>query len=604
MSFVYEVKSSSLDIHEAQPFWFAAFVRFGVRDTFTRTKWDSTPENSSTTNDSTQEIPELLIVSDDIISWSVESSKSSHTSHCGLSLTNGDRNYVAELAPGDWMGFWVFNNKNDYLRVYNLVKNKQRCNGWNDGLKFLGRCNSVRRKRSRSPNGQLTVSYSVSANGFSEFDSQIYYNSIIKAKYGDSALRWMMDFGGAANNLILGTSLQKGIISSQDVIPKLIRICLGIGPFSDNNSLPSNQIEISEDYKNSIPASLQGSPNKGYSIPITIGKWMLGPQSFDYIKDAGLSYADLLRSYIGIQRYSGISIFPNSPTPLEPWRGFIPDIKSIDRNAYLMRDDLTGEYRVLTLHFDNKSVWSLLQTYVNEPVDEMYTCLRVDPNGYIMPSLVARQTPLSTPWMQNNSPWTVTPFLELPRWKISSDLVLDEETGRSDALRFNYIHFIGQDVTGTNTEANGILNYVRNPPIIDPADIDRSGLRSYIKQLNANVNEGQYNNNTSPGAKWQQIMSDILMGSHLKYTGTLVCKGIQEPITEGDNLEYNGTVYHIERINHTGGINLLGTKDWTTTLSLTNGILAESEVSGDEILYPDLNTLDNEDATIIEREVD
>jgi hypothetical protein len=603
MGFKYEIKPRGGDIHDAQPHWFAAFVRFQHRDTFTREKMGSSPENSSRDIASPiEEMSELLVATDDVINWSVDRGKTGHTKHLGLTLANGDRNYVAELAPGDWVGFWTFTNKADYLRVLRLVRNREQANGWNDGLRFIGRIDAPQRQRERNGKQELVTSYSVSAHSFSEFDSQIYYNAIIKAKYGESALRWMMDFGGSANNLILGTSLAKGLISSQDVIPKLLKICLGVGPFSENNSMPSSQVEISEDYRGETPGSLQGTPNRGYLVPPTIGRWLLGADAAETVKDAGLSYADLLRSYVGIQRYSGSSLFGGQPTAGEPWRGFIPDIKSTDRNSYLMKDDLTGEYRVLTLHFDNKSVWSLLQTYVNEPVDEIYTCMRVDPSGHVMPSVVVRQIPFSTQWMAVNSKWTVTPFTELPRWKIDSDLVMQERTGRSDAMRFNYIQFIGQDMTGTNTEANGILNYVRSPPVIDPADINRNGLRSYIKQVNANVNEGQYNNDTSPGAKWHQIMSDVLMGSHLKYSGTLVIKGVQEPIAEGDNLEHDQVIYHIERVQDAGGINFMGHREWTTTLSLSNGISTFSEISDSEVVYPDLNTEGEDDASIIERE--
>jgi hypothetical protein len=601
MGFTYEIKPSGGDIHESNPYWFAGFVRFRNRDTFTRDRMTNSPEDSS--RDGAGAIDEMptLIAIDDVTAWSVESGKTSHTSHCSMTLTNGRRNYVAELAPGDWACFWAFDNRSDFERVLRAVRSKSRANGWNDGLKFVGRVNSVQRQRNRSMDGKMTVSYSVSCTGFGEFDSFIYYNPIIKAKYGDNALRWMMDFGGAANNLILGTSLSRGLITSQDVIPKLIKICLGIGPFSDNNSMPTNQVEISDDYKGTTPGTLQGSPNRGYLVPATIGRWLLGAESLDTIKDVGLTYVDLLRAYVGIQRFSGTGIFPAKPTTEEPWRGFLPDIKKTDQNTYLMRDDLSGEYRILTLHFDNKSVWSLLQSYVNEPVDEMYTCMRVDHTGHVMPSVVARQIPFSTNWMAANSKWTVTPFPELPRWKISTDMLVDEKAGRSDAMRFNYLHFIGQDMTGSNTEKNGILNYVRNPPVVDSTDINRSGLRSYIKQLNANVNEGQYNNDTSPGAKWQQIMADILMGGHLKYSGTITSKGIQAPIAEGDNLEFENTLYHIERVQHGGGITLLGHREWTTTMSLSNGISTDVENSDAEIVYPDLDTKPDQMATILER---
>ncbi|WNM70153.1 hypothetical protein [Myxococcus phage Mx1] len=596
MAFTYDITPRGVDVHDTSPYWFAAFIRFKHRDTFTRTKMSVSPEVSS--RDGAEAFPveedyELLIADTDISAWTVQSGKTSHTSQCQLSMTSVYNNYVAELAPGDWMGFWAFNNRGDYERVKKLVIAKQRCNAFNDGLKFLGRVESVRRTRVRQPMGGLSVSYSVTGTGFGEFDSYIYYNPIIKARY-TTALQWMMDFGGSANDLILGTSLKKGIITSQDVLPKLISICLGVGPFSGNNSIPTGQLDISDDYRGSVPGSLQGTPNRGYLIPATVGAWMLGSDTSS-VKDAGLSYADLLRGYVGIQRY-----WSSIGTPDQPWQGFIPDYATIERNTYLMRQDLTGEFRILTMHFDQRSVWSLLQTYVNEPVDEMFTAMRVDHTGHVMPSLIVRQTPFTTDWYADRTKWDVTPFTELPRWRIDSDLVVQEETGRSNALRFNYLHLVGQDLTGTNTENNGILNYVRNPPIVDAADINRSGLRMYMKQLSANVNEGQYNNDTSPGAKWQEFLADIFMGGHLKYTGTLTCKGIQEPICEGDNVEVEDVIYHIERVVHSGQISMFGQKDFTTILYVTNGIRADVLDPDVEVEYPDLDVRDDEDASIVE----
>jgi hypothetical protein len=458
----------------------------------------------------------------------------------------------------------------------------------------------------------VTLQYSLTGTGFSEFDSTIYYNAYFKAKYGNDALLWMIDFGGASNNIILGSTRDKGLISSQEVMPKLLRICLGVQQSFGSGATAKTGFDgekfiISESFEQKQNAALHGSPNKGYLVPETIGRW-LGADST--IKD-NLSYVDILRTYMGIQSYSGATTAERSQA--SGFRGFVPDFRAIEQNTYLMKEDLTGEYRVLAMHFDGRSVWSILQTYINDPIDEMYTCMRVDKDGRIMPSLVCRQNPMSTKWYADNGKWPVTPFTDLPRWKIHTDLVIQEDVGRSNALRFNYLHLSGQDMTGTNTDENNAINFVRNPPIVDPADINRSGLRMFEKQLSANVNEGQYNNNTSPGAKWQEIMADILMGGHLKYTGTMTCKGIQEPICEGDNLEHDGVIYHIERVTHSGSISPFGMKDFSTTFQLTNGLALENQdsrppafiaLSDDtsEVFYPDLDLHDKDDAQTIERE--
>lgn len=555
MSYIYSVNPRGGDIHDVAPYWFAAFVRFKNRDTFTRSKMASQSASCSTVSneDGVQEATEVLIADNDCIGWSIRSSKSSHVANCNLTLVAGDTNYVAKLAPGDWMGFWAFDNKQDYLRVKQAVMDKKQANGFLDGFKFLGRVDSVRRTKVRSPLGGLNIQYTVNGLGFSEFDSVIYYNNYFVQKYQNDVLLWMADFGSGSDNLLLGVSSGKGSVQTQDFFPKILRICLGLKSTTNGTDLLNSQV------------------NKGYLVPSTIGSWLnAGKDENGEIKGL-LSYVDLLRTYIGVQSYSG-GTGDRDNTQLAV--NFVPDYASVDQNVYLMKADLTGEFLIKSIDYNNKSIWSILGTYLNEPVDEMYTCMRVDPNGTIMPTLVCRQNPMTTKWFadNNNKDIKVTAFTDLPRWKISKDLITQEDVGRSNSTRFNFVFLLGIDAPGTNTEDNGIVGFVRHPPVVDQADINRSGLRPMYRQINGNVNESKYSKADSPGSNWQEIMADILMGSHLKYSGSITCKGIQEPICEGDNLELDEVLYHIESVTHSGQISPFGSKDFTTTLQLTNGI--------------------------------
>jgi hypothetical protein len=59
------------------------------------------------------------------------------------------------------------------------------------------------------------------------------------------------------------------------------------------------------------------------------------------------------------------------------------------------------------------------------------------------------------------------------------------------------------------------------------------------------------------------------------------CLGIESPICEGDNLEFEGIVYHIESVNHSCAIDPgSGMRHWATTLTLTNGLRAEDSHTG------------------------
>jgi hypothetical protein len=79
-------------------------------------------------------------------------------------------------------------------------------------------------------------------------------------------------------------------------------------------------------------------------------------------------------------------------------------------------------------------------------------------------------------------------------------------------------------------------------------------------------------------APWMTLVADRLIGSQYTLNGTIYSFGIQSPICEGDNLEFDGVVFHIESVNHNFSINPNGVKSWTTVLTLTNGMRADANV--------------------------
>ncbi|CAM6004851.1 unnamed protein product [Sphagnum balticum] len=55
--------------------------------------------------------------------------------------------------------------------------------------------------------------------------------------------------------------------------------------------------------------------------------------------------------------------------------------------------------------------------------------------------------------------------------------------------------------------------------------------------------------------------------------GSIECIGIVEPIAVGDNLEYDGVVYHIEEVNHVCSISReSGIKNFRSVLRLSHGV--------------------------------
>lgn len=66
----------------------------------------------------------------------------------------------------------------------------------------------------------------------------------------------------------------------------------------------------------------------------------------------------------------------------------------------------------------------------------------------------------------------------------------------------------------------------------------------------------------------------------MKMNGTIETIGITEPIPVGDNLEFDGIVYHIESVNHTCSISGNGQRIFRTQLSLSSGVSSDSGIKG------------------------
>jgi hypothetical protein len=107
----------------------------------------------------------------------------------------------------------------------------------------------------------------------------------------------------------------------------------------------------------------------------------------------------------------------------------------------------------------------------------------------------------------------------------------------------------------------------------------RHGVHPYITQASCS-NLDQQGDNPS---LWMGLVADWMIGMHLTLRGTMEVIGIQAPICEGDNVEFDGVVYHVEGISHSARIEPgTGKKSFTTSLALSNGMNANSgkDVSG------------------------
>jgi hypothetical protein len=335
---------------------------------------------------------------------------------------------------------------------------------------------------------------------------------------------------------------------------------------------PSLGLSIEDERtRNTTGLDAEGS----YIVPTAVGQ-LLGKtkSSSNFFR-----YADLLECVIGIQKYEKFTV-SDDLRELGKKEGVDVDEQQIAKNfqpkgtlgggSKRFCGDMLGDFLPQAPHFTNKTVWSVLQQYLNPACNEMFTCLRVNPDGNVVPTFVARQLPFSSPLFKQGTGKSLehTEFMELPRWGVDSALVKSVDIGRSDALRFNFIHVYGDTVQAQRGFTEQI---VENPPIRDDLDVARSGLRSYMMTVACSIKDTR---DGSP-KKWMSLLGDILMGQHLTVTGIMQTFGIQAPICPGDNIEWDDMVLHIESVTHNCSIDAMGKKTFLSTMSLSHGVRAD-----------------------------
>ena len=242
-------------------------------------------------------------------------------------------------------------------------------------------------------------------------------------------------------------------------------------------------------------------------------------------------------------------------------------------------------------YWNNQKAWSIINQYTNAPVNELYTCFKISKKyNTVLPTVVFRQIPFSTDAFASTG-INSTPFLSIPRWKIHSSLVMEADLGRDEAARFNFVQYFGRGTLG-DTGSAAAEEIAHKNYVTDITDINRSGLRPYIisSQFDEKLSDSSGITDPTAGSfqspSWAKIMADAVMEGHLKMNGTLLCAGIVEPITVGDNCEFNNTVYHIEAVTHTCSVSPNDGKiSFRTQLSLSHGVNVDPNQTS---LYPQM----------------
>jgi hypothetical protein len=595
-------KNSVPNVVHSDPYWILAVLPFKNRVTVDMAKIsDLIPYASKEGVDGMLTNP-LVVLDNHCVSWTVNASKSSYVHSSSFTLvppavvnSNGELTNITQydIGPQDWVFFWAMDNKEDYERVkknlydYTIVGPPQSgyksLNGVNDGLKFVGRVASFRMNGTMSSNGVLMHRYTINAHAFNELNNIIYFNPLVYENLSEDPNTVLADLGGAFGEFLKDTVGGVSYITTQTAIPKLLRIFY-------NSSLASGligQSSIGKKQGNSLVSALNASPNTTFMIPHEVPKILgVNPQKLT-------TYLDSLYVYVGTETHRtsnpDVAVSTSSSTDFSGYWGKDDTIAPPNKDTfYSFKRPLNSQIVVQVPHFDGRSVWSILSTYANTPVNEMYTTLRISPDNKVMPSFVCRKNPLvSEQFASSRSGTFYTRYTEIPRWKIESDGVMSYDIGLNDSLDVNYLLMQPSFSPLVEDDANEqLLDFSsRVPPFMDRLDIQRNGLRMKQNVLSALITP-EDQEKLSKARAWSGMLADIMMRMKYSLNGTLTCKGIQEPIPVGDNVVFQNTLFHIEQVSHQGGIDMSGKKFFNTTLSLTFGLeLKDNKESYDPHTY-------------------
>lgn len=537
-------------VHQSSPAWVLTFVRWNVRDTLR-----AIPSTGG--GEELLAVREPLVVENDCVQLSVNVTKGNLTPSVQMTLVETDVNYSTAIHPGDFVLVNMLNWENDARRIVNIAraKNIGPINGVQDGFKGIFKVQGVRKKVAVDPQtGTVRVLYNITGFAFTEFNNSIYYNPYLRTD----------NQGTGKDDLLFATNLQADysqLISPsnnpycQDVIRLLIESFIGSG--------------VSDKGQRSV-SGLLITANTHFYIPQQVGIFL----GVDKAKAA----KDVYNYLFGVQQYAGSGDRSYAS-------GFNPSnlMEPIGRFRYTSQK-CPGQTLLRAEYWNQQKAWSIINQYTNAPLNELYTCFRVSPTGNVMPTVVFRQIPFNSDDFGKNKNFNkeiaVTKFSNLPRWKISSAMIFSADIGLEEAARVNFVQFYAttpadiKKPDGYMSAQTASTNYVH-----DINDVVRSGLKPYV--ITSSFQDLTIDKQAYEAQAWAQVLGDCLIGGHLKLNGTLECVGLVQPIAVGDNLEFDGTIFHIEEVNHICNISpQTGVKMFRTILKLSNGVSTQTSDKG------------------------
>lgn len=551
-----QITEEDNSVNQSSPTWVLTFIRWDIRDTLRVLK-------DSPSNTELLRVRDPLVVENDCVQVSVSENKSILTHSFNAVLLETDVNYATAIAPGDFVLINMLNWEKDARRIARIASdNTGNINKVNDGFKGIFKVQGVRKTVSVDPaSGVKRVFIKINGFAFTEFNNIIYYNPyFLRENAGtdkDQLTFPSTNLGTAYSSLI---SPDKNA-HCQDLIKALINAFVGVG-VSDRG----------ETQKNGVPIT----GNTHFYIPPQVGK-LLGLPAAKAAKD--------IYTYIfGIQTYSSSQNIKNLSVGLNP-----SNLSSQDGRFYYTTDPCPGNTLLKAEYWNQVNAWSILNQYTNAPINELFSSFKVSPEGLVLPTITFRQMPFTTDTFGSgifDSDAKVTRFLNLPRWKISPSLIYNIDIGREETARINFVQYYSQPPSDIGKPDAYISAQTAGKNFVyDINDVIRSGLHPYV--ISSTFQDIRIDAPAKYSRQWAQLIGDAVMGGHLKLNGTIECVGIVDPISVGDNLEYEGVVFHIEELTHVCSVDFnTGSKTFKTLLKLSNGVSIEGESSA--LSYPEM----------------
>jgi hypothetical protein len=488
-------------------------------------------------------------------------------------LSSGQYNYLSLLTPGDHALIWMHNDISQFNRIYKAASTNTVANDSQSGLKFIGKVNSVRAVYITDATGVKSLRYNVTFKGFSEFGTTVYYNPFlhpIQYKDGNPNNYGLEVYAAISSSWQSFFFKNKnGIRNVQSILDFFITTFLGTGP-QDNTGVGQSGQTL----------KYGATPNGAFLIPKELASILGLPTG------QNPSYSDILHTIMGVQEYETAANGSSIPTSTNYNNS--PVNKVCTHHLY-------GNKLALPDLYNSHPLWSLLDQNCNNVLNEIYTTLRQNENGLIVPHFIARQKPFTTKFIPrafqrtkqppnySNIQWTR--FENVPRWSIDPSIAIGSfNLGTSDATRFNFFQTFSL-LTGTvygETASQELImqeQILKNNFTVDTEDISRNGTRLRISQADVAFNGGGLTDNIPA---WCSLVSDWFANGHLRLTGTLQVAGVMQPICVGDNLEVANKLFHIESVQHAYSVSEGGFKTFISSFELSQGMLTNGEYAFQE----------------------